>query len=464
MKFPPRQSRPEALLSSRCEGHGPSNPITIFALIVLVIGFFPYRRAEAQLSSQFFLTLGEEYNDNIFFEKRPREHDFITQITPTFRLQFRPTSAPAHSLEFDFSPAGEIYARNSDLSNFGDNLTFNGIYAYDYSPRLSFRFTDSLWRQGVTRSDVGRERRGQRQFFTPTQPAPPGLSTSQTLGDFVSDGETLTNNFRVHASYLYAPDITLNAEYGTGYTSFLDTGGTELSNRGGIRGIYNWRQEHNLHVGYFVEVIKDRDGEQNVVHNFDLGDDYFSNTKIELTPTLTLALSTGVSFNASNDGPGVANNSNLTLTKLWERAAFTIGARKGLTGSHGVAGLSDTTSFFANFNMRITERLSTNAGVDYSLYDTDEVNFNTTRVNAGIQYAITRWLCSSLSYNHRRTYSDSGSQNSDLIARGNVYSNAVFVGVTGSFDLWPAIGFAKSSSACSAALQLPGMTQPVLSR
>ena len=103
------------------------------------------------------------------------------------------------------------------------------------------------------------------------------------------------------------------------------------------------------------------------MHNFDFGDDYFSNTKIELTPTLTLTLSTGLSFNAGSDGPSIANNSNVTLTKLWETATFTIGGRKGLTGSLGVAGISDTTTIFTTFNIRLSERLSGSVGADYSL-------------------------------------------------------------------------------------------------
>jgi hypothetical protein len=458
MKFPWRHSRIDAFAQFLLR------PLAVFALVAAVFVLFSYTDAESQLSSQFTLSLGEEYNDNIFFEKQPRVQDFITQISPTFRLQFRPLTAPTHAFGFDFTPTGEIYARTSELNNFGDNLTFNANYAYDYSPRLNFRLTDSVQRQGITRSQRFSEPRQFRQFSTPTQPPSPGLSPSQRLGDFVSDGETLANNFGAYARYLYAPDITVSAEFNSAYTSFLDVGGTELSNRIGFRGTYNWRQEHNLHAGYFVEIIKTREGDNNVVHNFDIGDDYFSNTRIALTPTLTLAFSTGLSFNAGNDGPRLANNSNLTLSKLWERATFTIGARKGLTGSHGVAGVSDTTSFFTTFNMRITERLSTNIGADYSLYDTDDVNFNTAQIGGALQYAITNWLCSSLTYNHRRRDSGSGSQNTDLLTRGNVYSNSVLMAISANFDLWPSIGFAKSSSGCTTTVQPIGATQPEVPR
>ena len=206
-------------------------------------------------------------------------------------------------------------------------------------------------------------------------------------------------------------------------------------------------------------IIKSRGGGNNVVHNFDLGDDYFSNTKFQLTPTLTLAFSSGISFNAGGDGPRVANNSSLNLTKVWETATFIIGGRKGLTSSYGVSGISDTTTFFTTFNMRITERLSTNFWVDYSLFDTDDVKFNTLQVNAGLQYAITNWLCSSLNYNHRRRDSGAGSSNTDLLTRGNIYSNSVFAAISASFDVWPIVGLAKSAGSCSAGIQPIGATQ-----
>ena len=75
----------------------------------------------------------------------------------------------------------------------------------------------------------------------------------------------------------------------------------------------------------------------NVVVNFDLGDDYFSNFQINLSPTLTLAASTGISLNTGNNGQPVANNTNITLTKIWETATLSGGVQHGLTSSYGVA-------------------------------------------------------------------------------------------------------------------------------
>jgi hypothetical protein len=102
---------------------------------------------------------------------------------------------------------------------------------------------------------------------------------------------------------LVSRNITLNATYANGYTAFIDAGGNEISNTIGVRGVYQWRQEHNLHAGYTIGLLRSRDGENSVIHNFDIGDDFFSNTQIQLTPTLTLSATTGISLNASGHGP-----------------------------------------------------------------------------------------------------------------------------------------------------------------
>jgi hypothetical protein len=239
--------------------------------------------------------------------------------------------------------------------------------------------------------------------------------------------------------------------------TYFDQGGRDLLNEINVRGTYKWQEKHNLHAGYTIGILSTRDGEDNVVHSFDIGDDYFSDTQIQLTPTLTLSLASGISLNTGRDGPRVANNSNVNLTKVWEKATLSVGGRKGLTNSFGVSGVSDTTSLYTTFNMRFTERFSGNAGVDFSLYDTDDVDFKTLSASGGLQYAVTHWLCSTLNYAHHRRYSGAGSSNTNLLTRGNVYGNSVFVAISALFDVWPSVGLAKSAAACSVGIPAIGV-------
>ena len=404
----------------------------------------------AAFASQFSLSVGEEYSDNIFFSKN-KESDFVTVITPTLSLYYAPVGQVAPTLNLNISPSGQIYAQHSELNNFGfnDNSSVNGGYTFQYSPRLTFSFSESFQRQGDTRL-TGLVGAGNQLPLTPTTPFPQGgavpNSASQNLKDFTSGGQQLSNNFAFQGNFRYRPDISMSGGYSNTYAKFITQGGSDLSQTFSIRGIYNWKQEHNLHAGYSVSFINPRNGENGVIHDFDFGDDYFTSQvyKIQITPTLSLAGSTGLSINTSNSGPRVANNTAITVTKLWETASLSGGLRKGLTPSFGISGVSDTTNLFANFTIQLAERVTGTASSNFSYFDTEDVNFKTLQVSAGIQYLINSWLSSSLSYSYRATYSGAGASNTDLLTRGTVNSSNVFLSFTTRFDIWPNTGLARS--------------------
>ena len=458
---------PQAIsVSTKSPSSLTSNSVRFLFVFALFSALVFSVKTEAQLASQFSLSVGEEFNDNIFFSKQ-REHDFITNISPTFRLLYQPSESTPGSSErifkFYFTPTGQIFARNPENNNFGENLSMGGDVTYAYSPRLTFFVIDTFRLRGDTRTVGG----GGEAFFqtpgTPTGPPVGGLSGSQSAGDFVSNGNTLSNYLTLQGDYLLSPMITIIGRYTSDYTSFFDEGGSEFSNTIGIRGSYRWQQEHNLNAGYSIGFYRSRNGENNVIHTFNLGDDFFSRRLIQLTPTLTLSGATGISLNTANNGPRVANNTSLTLIKLWERASLSGGVRKRLTSSFGVSGISDTLTLFTSFNARITEQLSATALIDYSRYDTDDDDFDTLQAVANLKYAITSWLCSSILYSHRRRASDDRSSNSNFHSRGNAYGNSVLLTFSTNFDLWPTFGKTRGQGACgvgapSLAPQLPQRT------
>jgi hypothetical protein len=436
--------------------------VSCLPIITGLVLLLPRSDAWAAFASQFSLSVGEQYNDNIFFQRK-KEHDFVTIITPTLSLYYAPTGQGAPTANLNISPSGHIYARHSELNSFGfdDNSSINGGYTYQYSPRLTFSLSDTFQRQGETRTPVGNN--GFQIPQTPTGGFPVGapvpLAPGQNLNDFVSRGDQLTNNFAFQGTFRYRPDISFNGGYSNTYTKFLQAGGSDWSQTFSIRGVHNWQQEHNLHVGYSITSNNSRNGDSGFIHNFDFGDDYFTSQsyRIELTPTLSLSASTGLSINTSNSGPRVGNNSTVTITKLWETASLTGGLRKGLTPSFGISGVSDTTTLFSGFAIQLTERLSGNASADYSFYDTDDVNFKTFQATAGLQYLFTTWLSSGLFYSFRQINSGAGAAKTDLLTRGTISGSSVFLSVTARFDLWPNTGLARnlSSTALSPVLRTP---------
>src|SRR5919109_2244525 len=271
-----------------------------FATVIFCLGFAP--SAWAIFASQFSLSAGEQYHDNIFFSKS-KEHDFITTFTPTLSLLYAPGGQVVPTGTLNISSSGQLYAHHSELNNFGDNISVNGGYNFQYSPRVGFNLSDTFSRLGPTRTG------GLSGDFqtAPTSPPPPGgiapPPLSQNLKDLISSGELLTNSVSLQGFYLYRPEISFAGGYSNTFTSFISAGGTDVFHTINVRGIYNWRRDHNLHAGYSISISNARNGDSAVIHNFDFGDDYFSNYNLQLTPTLSLAASSGLSFNTGGGGP-----------------------------------------------------------------------------------------------------------------------------------------------------------------
>jgi hypothetical protein len=417
--------------------------------------------AEAGFAVKLSPTLGELYTDNLFYTK-DKEHDFVTTITPTLSILYAPEGQTVPNLNFNIWSSGLVFARHSELNNFGDNWGLNGAYTYQYSPQLNFSMSDILAREGPYRLGAqGTDLFIQGAFRLPnppTSPPPTGGTPSgqgnQNLSNFTSGGSQLWNNFLFQGTYLYRPDISFTGSYSNNLVNYFGQGGHDLWQTVGFRGVYNWRQEHNLHAGVYVNIYNNRSStnvnnqnNNNVVVNFDLGDDFFSNYQIQLSPTLTLAASTGISLNGGNNGPTVANNTNITLTKIWETATLSGGVQHGLTPSYGVAGISNTTSVNGQFNYQVTEKLSTLAGVNFSFYDADDGNFQTFQASAGARYQFTSWLASNFFYAYRWTDSSNSAARSDLLQAGVIRANTVYLTLTANFDLWPNAGLSRSIAA-----------------
>ncbi|MGH7766569.1 MAG: hypothetical protein ACREQP_03885 [Candidatus Binatia bacterium] len=399
------------------------------------------------------MTASEEYNDNIFFSNQPRfknESDFITAFTPTFTALYSSPGQPDPIFVANVSPSGQIYAHHSELNNLGDNINANAIWTYRYSPRLTFIVSDALSRGGVTRTGFGAE--GLNEPTTPTTVPPPGtppaLSENQDLTGLLNRGRTFQNNFSANAAYLATPKITISGRYGSTYTRLSTVGDSEIGNSVGIRGAYRWADlwggDHNLHLGYTVTHFSRTGGDNSdsLVHSIDFGDDYLSALQIRLTPTLTLSLSTGLALNTGGKGPKIANNSSATIIKLWPTATFQAGARSGLGSNFGVSsGIAQTTTFFGGFEIRLTQNLRGILQVDYTMINGDDNDTNVLRATNSLQYWITTWLTSSLSYNHRWRKADDSTAS---LSRGRVASNSVILSFTAHFDVWPYVGLSRA--------------------
>src|SRR5262247_4017958 len=81
----------------------------LFGVLFLLLS--SAQQGVAQFTSQFTLSAGEMYNDNIFLSTN-KEWDFITFIRPALTLQYALPSQLSPTLTLNIAPIAQIYARH----------------------------------------------------------------------------------------------------------------------------------------------------------------------------------------------------------------------------------------------------------------------------------------------------------------------------------------------------------------
>jgi len=437
---------------------------TVFLLLFV-------KEAGARFASRLSLSTGEEYNDNIFFNE-DKKADFVTVITPTLSFLHQRGGQNSPIWNADLSAAGQIYARHSELNNFGDRLTAQTSYFYPYSSRLTVRMSDCLERRGATRlgayaggglaSSGGFGRLSTQGGFSGVSNGGCGSygsigslstrtdqATSARNIDVVGLGETLENRFSVQSGFQYSPTLNFGAMYSWRYMAFFDEGGMEQSHAISLRGTYSrWRQ-HNLYASYGPEFFRSREGGYTTIHNIDFGDDFLTSRQIQLTPTLSLFASTGLALRTNANKFGVTHRMDVSIAKLWRTALLAGGVRRGLTGSYGIDGISYTTGFYGYFHIYLSRRLLGVAAVDFSMFETETTrnDFRTFQVVAGLQYWITNWLSANLAYNYRQLTPDNFSAADSNLRQLKANANSIFIALAAHFDLWPNFSLARGMAA-----------------
>jgi len=86
-------------------------------------------------------TLSGEYNDNIFLSSTDKRSDVIFGLTPGVTVTMR---RPGFRLLAGYNIGGEVFVRESSLSDFGKEQRFSGDLFYQISPRLTFTLSDQF--------------------------------------------------------------------------------------------------------------------------------------------------------------------------------------------------------------------------------------------------------------------------------------------------------------------------------
>jgi hypothetical protein len=480
-----------------------THSLWMLAFYVCCFPFVTALQAQANFASRFSIATGELYSDNILFSQ-DKQSDFVTLLAPTLSLAYKPSGYPEPTFNVSLSSPVEIFARHSELNNIGDNVGLNANYLYPYSPRLEFTFTERLQRRGASRTGglgnqdgggiglggLGGGGRGGTgggrglegmvglgDFGSSAGLSVGGESScrrisasgrsggvSQGSGDLVTAGELLENEVGGDVRFQYSKNLSFQGGYCWESVWFFGEGGKETSHSFSVGGEYKLWRQHTLRVRYTVSLLRSRNGQDDLVHDFDFGNDFLggllgevipTQKEIYLTPTLSVRASTGIAVQTSGGGNsgssgsskfGLEHKLDLDVIKVWRTANLTLGVHRGFTGSFGVSGPSFTTEFFTRFSWQLSQRLAVSTGAEFALFDADQADFTTFQALLGLQYWLTNWLSTNLAYSYSWAESQNGTLATGALGRGKIASNTVFLSFSTHFDVWPHFGLAKEGS------------------
>jgi len=280
----------------------------LLASVFLVV-FSPENQASANWASRFSIATGEVYSDNIFFSQ-DKESDFVTLLASTLSLAYKPSGYPEPTFTVDLSSPVEIFARNSDLNNIGDDIWLQTSYIYRYSPRVDFTLSDSLLRRGETRTgrfgDTGGESGGSGGIGGlggggmsgggfgggggggcegggitggGNRLSDGGDGTVLGEGDLVTEGERLENQLSGNTNFQYSQNLRFQGGYCWRSIWFLGSNDRETTHSFHAEGNYHFWRQHNFRVRYQISFLQSRNGQDDIIHDFDIGDDFSANVK-----------------------------------------------------------------------------------------------------------------------------------------------------------------------------------------
>lgn len=345
------------------------------------------------------LTVGEEYNDNIFSDNRNRQSDFITTFTPGLTLAFE---SAVYRFLLSGSVSALVYADHSELNDAAmgrASLLASGDYRL--SPRATAALTNTYTKSESSNTaslegiSTGR-RSSQSNTITPsysynlTQLTTMRLIASYALERFSGGGTADSDVYRIEANadHRFSPRLTGTAGYQFAYL--------DLSAQPNVK-----------------------------THTPKIGATYL------FSPTLTASVSAGPQFVDTNGTTSVNAFEHADVSQAFSFGSATASYDHSTTTAGGLGGTSETDTvaggFFVNrwirnLTLGVTPRY-TYARLGAAGGTTSNGTVKSFSVGLSSGYQLLSWMGVLVQYNlfHQRASSRSGA--------GDVDQNRIFVGL-----------------------------------
>lgn len=375
--------------------------------------------AQRHIELRPFLTVGEEFDDNINLDYRDKESDFITTVSPGFSLSL----LSQHTLlDLTYAPTFVWYAKESDNNTtrqsgtltFGRDLSQNWrLDASDTFLRSEEPLEEAEAFEGVVATGTRRTRntywrnegRASASYtFAQESALTVGYSNSLLMNDSETEDDGTIQN--LYASAIYWFDIRNGMEVNGEYTiaDFTnDTVEPQDDYTGftvGGRYIRRFSPHTTASLGYDY-TRRDFDGE---TENYGIHSPY---VRVEhaYSPTLSFVLGLGYFWQVLEDSDGQDGYTfEVNMTKNFQHGSFILGGNGGYEEQYLVEEPSGFVQYWSGqtrVDYQLYETVTGYAGGFYRLNeDQDNRQWSTWQGNVGARWNFLRWLSLSLDYLH----------------------------------------------------------------
>jgi hypothetical protein len=352
------------------------------------------------------LTLGGEYNDNIFLNNAVKRSDFIGSVTPGIQVILE---GPTYRWAFGYSLTGEKYLDNSELDSAVQRQNFFVTGSHRLTPHFSLTLNEFFVEDKSTNQ------------VTPEIANVPSASANIAIGRQTS----LSNTFNPGLIWEFSPGNSLRSDAAYTLQRYDDP-------RASSSNTYRWTTDlyHDFTprftgiLGYEARYI---DVERQIgvtTHTPRFGARY------RFTPTTTGTVIVGPTVRVSRDETGVGPFADATLVSLFSWGATNAYANHYVGVAGGLGGTTENTSVgvLVQVNTWLRDFIF-EAGPRYSLAKStgggSSIDVNSLSFDLRALYRFTTWLSGIAGY---RFFQQRSSSTSTSLA-GDVDQNRVFLGV-----------------------------------
>lgn len=372
-----------------------------------------------------YITVQEEYNDNILLTNRNKIDDFITTVNPG--LRFSALSEKTYGIDLNFVGGYVYYAKHDKFDYFSPSGKLNAWYTM--TPRLTFRVREYLIRSDEAREPVYTANAPSDQFLLSTERGQHAIYIRNVVEpsvdyQFAKDGTISVlyrNNIYHNQNPLFEnsqensinPRLTywFDIRNGISLEYSLTSGNFERSPDlvgNGARARYTFR--FNPMTSIFGEYYCQRQdfespGIDYDVHNPSLGIEY------KFSPTLSGTAQGGYFWQIPDQGTKTGGLSyNLSLIKSAKRTTYTLSFQGGYTEDYFTTqnrGFSKYHRAYGTISHQLIEKLT--VGLTGSL---ERPTFSNGQkdwiwgIRGDTSYQLLRWLSLSLRVAHIEDHSN----------------------------------------------------------